>query len=117
MVHRTFGAQTPDRKERIMDKLPADRRHPGSPARASAKITLSMDELGASLDSFLVEPEAARRGHVIAAEETASGVTCNFKCGPTAYWECGETSVAQGCDTVATCWSCLCTGPGYDTGC
>ena len=91
--------------------------------RKRAKITLSMEDLNASLDTFLVEPPAyARRGQVIAREDTVelnctNGATCNFKCGPTAYWECGETSIDWGCDTVETCWSCLCTGPGYDTGC
>ena len=98
--------------------------------RPRRKITLSMDELNASLDSFLVEPpEAATRGHVVAAGSTeaqdctfgcSDGVTCNWKCGDTAYWECGPTSVAEGCDTVETCWSCVCTQGGYggyDTGC
>lgn len=96
----------------------------GIPARASAKLTLSMDDLNASLDSFLVEPQqATRRGRVVAAADTydldcTEGATCNFKCGETAYWECGVTSVATGCDSAETCFSCVCTdGPYGDTGC
>ena len=82
----------------------------GGPTR---KITLSMDDLNASLDSFLVGPPPVPvRGPVVAREDTAElnctdGATCNFKCGPTAYWECGETSLEYGCDTLAgTCYSC-----------
>jgi len=95
------------------DRLVAGQRLPGSPTRVSAKITLSMDELNASLDSFLVEPlEGGTRGHVVAAQETAAGVTCNFKCGPTAYWECGPTSLEGTCDTfIGTCYSCGMTCP------
>lgn len=60
------------------------------------KITLSMEDLEASLDSFLVEPPKAARRGVVAAEATlelncTGGATCNFKCGPTAYWECYTT--------------------------
>ena len=103
------------------DKLVEGQRVPGSPARAFAKITLSTDDLTASLESFLVEPPA--RGRVVAAENTVDidctgGATCNFKCGPTEYWECGVTSVATGCDSAVTCFSCVCTdGPYGDTGC
>jgi hypothetical protein len=78
-----------------------------------AKITLSKDDLEASLDSFLTEsPEVGTRGRVVAAEDTVdldctSGATCNFKCGPTAYWECGPTSYEATCDTfIGTCYSC-----------
>ena len=79
--------------------------------RKRAKITLSMEELNASLDSFLVEAPTDRQGRVVAREDTfeidcTNGATCNFKCGPTAWWECGPTSIASGCDTVETCWSC-----------
>ena len=104
-------------------KLDEGQRLPGSPARAHAKITLSMEDLNASLESFLVQPQASRRGRVVAAEDTfdidcTEGATCNFKCGATEYWECGPTSVAQGCDSAATCFSCVCTdGPYGDTGC
>lgn len=97
-----------------------EKRVEGSPARARGKITLSMEELSASLDSFLVEPRGTRRGRVVAAEDTAEinctgGATCNFKCGDTAYWECGDTSLPGGCDTwVNTCYSCGYTCPTCD---
>lgn len=73
-----------------------------------AKIKLSMEDLTVSLDSFLVEPRAnARRGHVVAAEETEGGFTCNFKCGPTAYWECATTPEGGCPESAATnCFSC-----------
>jgi hypothetical protein len=76
----------------------------GDGAQAPLMITLSMEELESSLDSFLVEaPESAVRGRVVAASDTydldcTNGATCNFKCGPTNYWECGPTSIATGCE-------------------
>jgi hypothetical protein len=74
-------------------------RHGGS----AGKLKLSMGDLDASLDSFLVEaPAAGMRGPVAAAEDTVAlnctnAATCNVKCGPTAYWECGPTSVYSTC--------------------
>lgn len=87
-----------------------DRHVDGPPVPRRAKITLSMDELNASLDSFQVEPT---RGRVVAAADTldidcTDGATCNFKCGPTAYWECGPTTPYDTCGTTldASCFSC-----------
>ena len=96
-------------------------RVPGRPAR---KITLSAEELSASLDSFLVgAPEILARGPVVAREDTfdidcTDGATCNFKCGPTAYWECGPSSFEATCDSLAdTCYSCGYNCPSYPPAC
>lgn len=70
---------------------------------SAGKLRLSMGDLNASLDSFLVQaPATDLRGPVVAAEDTAAlnctnAATCNIKCGPTAYWECGPTSVYYTC--------------------
>jgi hypothetical protein len=70
-----------------------------------------MDDLNASLDSFLVEPPVAGiRGRVFAAEDTEAGYTCNVKCGPSAYWECytlpewGCIESYDACQTGNTCY-------------
>ncbi len=93
----------------------------GAPSR---KIKLTINELNASLDSFLVEsPETATRGQVVSAEDTAAlnctnAATCNFKCGPTAYWECGPTSLNGTCDTwLDTCYSCGYGCPTWEPDC
>lgn len=92
----------------MADKKPGEsRRAPGT-----RKFTLSMDDLNASLDSFVVEPPSTARGRVVAAEATVeinctNGATCNFKCGPTAYWECA-TMPEGGCpeSNATNCFSC-----------
>ncbi|MBB4634286.1 hypothetical protein [Longimicrobium terrae] len=86
------------------EKLLMDPKLRGRSSMAPTKMALSMADLDASLDSFLVEPaELGVRGRVYAAEITEAanctlgGFTCNEKCGETGYWQCGPTSIYTTC--------------------
>ena len=61
----------------------------------SKKMKLSLENLKVtSFVTKLEKKEAAKiKGGYTEGDSSGSDFTCNIKCGPTAWWECGDTSL------------------------
>jgi hypothetical protein len=81
------------------------------------RLETALDELDQAFESLEITPLSAEDLGRIAGGltegpcgDTSSGYTCNSKCGPTQWWECGPTAQEYTCAYVPP----YCTG---DTGC
>ena len=56
------------------------------------KLAKALEELDKAFENLEVQPLAEESLSRAAGGATdGGGFTCNFKCGPTGYWECGPT--------------------------
>lgn len=80
---------------------------------SNTPLNKALEDLDSAFANLEVKPLSnADLGRVVGATldigETC-GATCNSKCGPTAYWECGGGT--NTCDEVACYTNCMSWGP------
>lgn len=68
------------------------------------KLKLSLDQL--KIQSFVTSLDDIESKKVKGGE-TEFGLTCNFKCGRTAYWECETDPCSYTCECDPTDYGCF----------